>query len=245
MDSAPLEELPKKISINKRIFLQRMGGFYTPESDFLPHEISFYFNSIADDYEKVITVPLNKKVISYLILSILRRCERKGQKLRILDYGIGTGLSYDIVYRASYNNIVELYGVDISKKMVDICKQKGMRAVIQNNYFDIGFPRNFFDGIFASFSVHYFLDPFPFQLMAQRLKIGGVLAFNLHRPEDDYYEYYTEVLNKLGFEVIISKKRSVSALKVKNKFFEVPILIAKKTRSVNLPGAQIPFNFVS
>ena len=188
IDGILLDELPKKISINKRIFLQRMGGFYTPESNFFPDEISFYFDSIAEEYEKTITVSLNKKVVYYLISSILKNYP-KVQKLRILDYGIGTGLSKDIISLPKFKGLIELYGADLSKKMVEINKRRGLKNVIQNSYFNIRFPQNYFDGVISSFTFHYFLDSFPLQLMAQSLKMDGILAFNLHRPERNYYEY--------------------------------------------------------
>lgn len=242
IDDIPLDELPKKISINKRIFLQRMSGFYTPERNFLPDEISFYFDSIAKEYEKTITVSLNKKVIYHLISNILKNCP-KAQKLRILDYGTGTGLSNDIISLPKFKGLIKLYGVDLSKNMIDICKRRGLKNVTQNSYSNIKFPNNYFDGIISSFTFHYFLDSLPLQLMAQSLKMYGILAFNLHRPDRNYYKYYSEILSKLGFTLLTSKTQSLTNMTVGKDNFIIPILVAKKTHLGNYFPFQLSLPF--
>jgi len=63
----------------------------------------------------------------------------KDKKGKVLDLGCGSGRNF-IEKKA-----LKVYGIDFSKKMVKIAKQKPYKKVLQSNAWEIKFPNNFFD----------------------------------------------------------------------------------------------------
>jgi ubiquinone/menaquinone biosynthesis C-methylase UbiE len=63
----------------------------------------------------------------------------KNKKGKVLDLGCGSGRN--ILERKD----LEFYGIDFSKEMVKISKQKPYKKVLKSNAWQIEFPNNFFD----------------------------------------------------------------------------------------------------
>ena len=63
----------------------------------------------------------------------------KNKKGKVLDLGCGSGRNFII------EKDLEFYGIDFSKKMVKIAKQKPYKKVLKSNAWEIEFPDNFFD----------------------------------------------------------------------------------------------------
>ncbi|MCK5624324.1 class I SAM-dependent methyltransferase [Candidatus Pacearchaeota archaeon] len=63
----------------------------------------------------------------------------KNKKGKVLDLGCGSGRNF--IKRKD----LEFYGVDFSKEMVKIAKQKPYKKVLKSNAWEIKFPDNFFD----------------------------------------------------------------------------------------------------
>jgi ubiquinone/menaquinone biosynthesis C-methylase UbiE len=74
-----------------------------------------------------------------------------GQGLRILDIGIGTGLLTERMPGS-----LDLYGIDVSPKMMDKARQKGLPVQLKlGSFLDIPYHNAHFDGIVSTFSFHH------------------------------------------------------------------------------------------
>ncbi len=63
----------------------------------------------------------------------------KNKRGRVLDLGCGNGRNF--IERDG----LEFYGIDFSRKMVEIARQKHYKKVLKSNAWEIRFPDNFFD----------------------------------------------------------------------------------------------------
>jgi predicted TPR repeat methyltransferase len=96
---------------------------------------------------------------------------------RILDIGIGTGLSATAFHRAG----MEIYGLDFSDEMLEICKQKNIAVDLQQfdlNNTPLPYQTSFFDHISAN-AVLYFLPELDalFSETSRIIKKEGIWAF--------------------------------------------------------------------
>lgn len=136
----------------------------------------------------------------------------------VLDIGIGTGLSSYLFYKAG----LEVYGIDGSEKMLDICREKGFATELKLcdlvvdrwPYENAKFENTIACGIF-----HFFekLDIF-FKETSRVMKIGGTFSFTVMVSEENflsytdtgsglsiyYHNYFQiiELLNKYSFEIL-------------------------------------------
>ena len=70
---------------------------------------------------------------------------------RILDIGIGTGLLSERIPKG-----VDLYGIDVSEKMMDQVRKKGLNATLKTGHFpDIPFEDNLFNCAVSTFAFHH------------------------------------------------------------------------------------------
>lgn len=75
-------------------------------------------------------------------------------KMKVLDIGIGTGLLTERM-----PNDLELYGIDISEKMMDKIKEKSLKVNLQiGNFCNIPFQDKYFDRIVSTFAFHHLKD---------------------------------------------------------------------------------------
>ena len=84
---------------SKNFYVKRVFG-----SCYLPcvpteRDVICFFDSIASKYDDLITRPLNETVNHWLIQKVLERARCNGAEFHLLDYGIGTGISYDVIKR--------------------------------------------------------------------------------------------------------------------------------------------------
>ena len=63
----------------------------------------------------------------------------KNKKGKVLDLGCGSGRNF------IEDKNLEFYGIDFSKEMVRIARQKPYKKVLKSNAWQIKFPDNFFD----------------------------------------------------------------------------------------------------
>jgi ubiquinone/menaquinone biosynthesis C-methylase UbiE len=136
----------------------------------------------------------------------------------VLDVGIGTGLSSYLFYKAG----LKVYGIDGSKKMLDICKKKEFATELKLcdlvvdrwPYEDAKFENTVAFGVF-----HFFekLDR-VFEEANRVTKIGGTFSFTVMVSEEGLLSYtdtgsglsiyyhndfqIIELLNKYGFTVL-------------------------------------------
>lgn len=161
-------------------------------------------------------------------------------KLKVLDYGMGTGLSYEVYCRkkTTTRSRIELFGCDISEKMLEICKLKKLHNITLTKYAHTYYPNNYFDVIFAIFVTHYFLDERPFEEICRILKHGGIFIFNIRpiatSPNGQFFSRkrgyiptdpsYEDCLLRSGFNNI---KHRIWPIRLTNGEKLIPIYIAK------------------
>lgn len=203
--------LPSKILVNGRVYQRRCGSYYTPQSPEESEAIQF-FDYISDQYESLIDRALNMGLI-YRFFERFRNLRKNSQKdaFKILDYGVGTGLSYLISHKKSntFWRRVTLHGCDLSPAMVRICRQKSFENVDVCHYAQTCYENQSFDLVFASFVVHYFIDQRPFYEFYRILKPGGMCIFNIHKPEPNFKTQYTSWLTSIGFSNLTFRELTV------------------------------------
>lgn len=105
-------------------------------------------------------------------------------KDKILDIGIGTGLS-----AIGFHTLgLEVYGLDYSNEMLGICKQKDIAVDLKQfdlNNTPLPYPSNFFDNISAN-AILYFLDKLDnlFKEISRTIKDKGIWAFIIEENND-------------------------------------------------------------
>ncbi len=102
-------------------------------------DIENFYNNIADEFDKT-RVRLWSCVISFL--------DSFPSNSKILDIGCGNGKYMN------YRHDLIIKGIDISIKLVEICKNKGF-DVIKASMTDIPYNDNSFDGIICIASYHH------------------------------------------------------------------------------------------
>ena len=105
-------------------------------------------------------------------------------KDKILDIGIGTGLS-----ATGFHSLgLEVYGLDYSNEMLAVCKQKEITADLKQfdlNNTPLPYPRNFFDHISAN-AILYFIDKLDdlFEEISRIIIKKGIWAFIIQENKD-------------------------------------------------------------
>ncbi|MGH8520388.1 MAG: class I SAM-dependent DNA methyltransferase [Gammaproteobacteria bacterium] len=110
----------------------------------------------------------------------------------ILDIGIGTGLSIDKIY---YSGIYkEIYGVDVSVKMLDVCKHKYPNTKLTHisSIVEIGSIGEYFDIVISSGTVEFVEDiDLLVQQVRRKQKKDGVFAFT-YEPIIYFHPYQND-----------------------------------------------------
>lgn len=116
------------------------------------------FDLWADGYDK--SVSLSEEADEYpfagykKVLGTIYSVIRSGSGKRILDVGFGTGILSKKLYDEGYL----IYGVDFSKKMIDLSKEKMPDATLIQYDFSQGLPiclrGETFDAIVCTYAIH-------------------------------------------------------------------------------------------
>jgi putative AdoMet-dependent methyltransferase len=152
----------KKSNINSEVYLQ--AGNHDDIADTYENSvISGYYNG---DFIREKYFELLDAVVSFLDLS---------PGLRILDVGIGTGF---LAEKLPIGN--QVYGIDISTKMMDVLKKKNLNVILKyGSFLDIPYKENFFDRIVSTYAFHhipYEYQQSAFNEMNRTLKPNGSLV---------------------------------------------------------------------
>lgn len=104
--------------------------------------------------------------------------------IQVLDYGTGTGLSYE-VYEHQPNQAkarLALSGCDVSPKMLEVCRQlhPDFSVKLCPSYDCAPYDSQTFDVVVAVFVAHYFWDRKPYEEIFRLLKPRGLFMFNVH-----------------------------------------------------------------
>jgi len=136
---------------------------------------------------------------------------------RLLDIGIGTGLSSSSFARSG----LEVFGIDGSREMLNICKSKEIAKDLR--LFDVSraplpYPERAFDHVISCGVFHFFGDlSAMFREVSRIIKRGGIFAFTIwaQPPQsekapsrgDDYSELQCEATS-----VFLHKREYIGAL---------------------------------
>ncbi len=222
------KSLPSQIKVDGRVFVLRFGPFFTPKNP-TERQVGKFFDSIAFVYEQVILPTLNKQVIHYLLKSIIGKKTNLVNRPRVLDFGIGSGISADVAKKKFRSIPLDLYGLEVSDNMIKICKDKGIEVKKKISP-KIPYPNDYFDGAILSFVTGYFASLLDFtenfSEILRILKPLGVIAFNLHRTEWSSMNSYQHCLSQIGF---FANSPKIQITKIGKTNYRIVILEAQKS----------------
>jgi len=225
-----------EINVNGKKFVRSCENYFILEG--MKDELLIeFFDSIASCYDVIVDKELNKKVSKIIFNEIRKNLKNaySSKYIKMLDYGIGTGISYEVYKEINLPEKYELYGCDLSEKMLEQCKHKGFFYVSPVGYAKTGFDENYFDAIFSIFVVHYFYNNAPYKEIKRILKPNGIFIFNTKpykaKNEKDekliYMRRNDDVWNELSF-IFKSVKRYEFIIKTSEKTRIIPIYICRK-----------------
>lgn len=110
------------------------------------------------------------------------------------------------LYICNGNGASSVVGVDISRKMLEVAKEKTQFPEIEYECCaieDVDFPEESFDVILSSLAFHYVSDyEYLIKKISRMLKVGGNLVFTVEHPvftaygtQDWYYDEKGEILH--------------------------------------------------
>jgi SAM-dependent methyltransferase len=160
----------------------------TPANDANAAQIEHWNGPAGETWVKLQT-RLDGQLAPLGRLAMDRAAIRSGE--RVLDIGCGTGqTSLELAERVGRDGSV--LGVDISRPMLDLARQRKLSGAIANASFAEGdaqhhaFTQGAFDLVFSRFGVMFFADPVSaFRNLRSALRHGGRLAFVCWRPARD------------------------------------------------------------
>lgn len=139
-------------------------------------------------------------IFRYLQRRVIEKTECR-PAMRILDMGCGTGRGL-ILFAEKHGREHELYGVDISEKMIGKalknCKNLSKVHLIVAPAEKMPFADSFFDAILCTNSFHHYSDPEHALLEAERvLKPGGKMYILELTPDSFFLKTVNYLLGKI------------------------------------------------
>jgi len=108
----------------------------------------------------------------------------------VLDLGIGSGLSSILFHKAG----LQVFGLDGSSEVLDICKSKGFAAGLKKHDLrdlPLPYPSRFCDHVISVAVLNSFKDLAPlFVEIARIIKAGGIFAFTVEEQKPGQEEGY-------------------------------------------------------
>ena len=99
-------------------------------------------------------------------------------KGKMLDVACGTGRYFSL-----FSEQFTYYGVDLSSKMIEICRKKGIENLSLGNFEELNFPRDFFDTVICINAFQYSINPEIFiEEVCKVLKKNGELILTVYNP---------------------------------------------------------------
>ncbi len=155
----------------------------------------------------------------YNVLSYVQGLVKLDEEVKILDIGIGTGLLTKELYKKG----AKIYGIDFSKKMLEIAKIKMPKGIFYCCDFKSGLPKELkeekFDYIVSSYAIHHINEDEKVEFIKElknRLKEKGKIiiadvAFETkekmneckrisgkHWDDDEYYIILEDIKRKMN-----------------------------------------------
>ena len=206
------EYLPEFVKIDGKVCRKYLNIFYLHKT--LSHLTQNEVISICDirlkNISDITSIEYNKLVISELLKQATENINGKKEKSKILDYGIGSGISLECLRSLKLDNKLELIGTDISKESLKVCTRKGIKTFYWGNGKNIE-PEHF-DGIISSFVFDFNITSGEVRRLYNLLVKGGRLVLNLYKDDLINYDYVVNTLLKSEFrlrdeQIIVPKER--------------------------------------
>lgn len=149
------------------------------------------FDGFASSFENVLS-ELNYQVPTLIADSLKENLKTKlFKKRRILDLGCGTGLCAEAIKQYFPNE--EYYGVDISERMLEIAKRKGIYNALTaddiNNF--VSTDENIYHAIVAGDVLAYFGDVKSlFREISRITKFNGLFCFSITTNTTNNQNYF-------------------------------------------------------
>ena len=154
------------------------------------------FDLWADGYDA--SVQLSEESDAYPfagyknVLNFIYQQIRKGSGTRVLDIGFGTGVLTEKLYRDGYT----ITGIDFSRRMIEIARQKMPEATLLCHDFSQGLPASCtgcaYDAIVSTYAIHHLTDDqkaaFIFELKSHLAPNGKILIGDVSFPTREELE---------------------------------------------------------
>ena len=178
----------------------------------ISNKIKKKYNSTAKQWDKVWTKSeeINNKIIKFI--------NQNTSDTKFLSAGIGKGdLESNLVY-------TEIYGVDISRSMIDICKERNPRFKLYvGNVEHLRYKDNSFDIVFARNLLRNFVNPSKaFKEMYRVLKKNGkliIIETAVYKGEEKYMTYIIRIADP--FRPVSPTHEGLKKLFVNNKLHNI------------------------
>ena len=155
-------------------------------------EVSWFsisFDRVADVYDRTRSLPA--KVMRRLIEVLT--IELDGCK-KILDLGIGTGRFADPLQRVGF----DVFGIDISKKMISNAKGKGVKHLLLGDARSLPFKDKAFDATICIHLLHLISE--WNKALREVCRVSQYALFSLYYAHrDPVREAYDQLLRKYGY----------------------------------------------
>lgn len=141
---------------------------------------------------------------------------------RLLDVGIGTGLSSILFAKKG----LEVYGIDGSSEMLRVCESKGITKELKQfnlRELPLPYPDAFFDHVICSGVFNFFSDLGAlFREISRVVKIHGIFAFNIlpriTEAEDSNFEGNFVEVSRDGISIFMHDEAYIEKLLEENDY---------------------------
>jgi ubiquinone/menaquinone biosynthesis C-methylase UbiE len=173
---------------------------------------------------------------------IYRMIRQYDKNIKILEIGCSSGPLIEILNEAGYENV---YGLDVSKEAIQLCRSKGMTKVVQMEGAELGFKENVFDLIIASDVLEHIHDDSQAILEWKRVlkKKGDIIAFvpafkflwSGHDVVNRHFRRY----NKREFKELFEKNEcNIVRISFWNFLLFLPVLIHRRIEKKKAKSAK-------
>ena len=135
-----------------------------------------FFALIGYEYDSLVDVHRNQHNIR-LLFELIEHEIGDIQGKTLVDFGCATGLSIEIA--RSHGTV--LLGCDSCPTMRSIAASRGLRVLAPSEFTEL--PMGSVDAVLASYVFHLIPDFSSFENVWGRVRVGGVLAANLHKNQ--------------------------------------------------------------
>lgn len=194
------------------------------------------FDEVAEFYDRIFPEHIHEYYISKRVNLIREICP--DTNIKILDIGCGTGT---LIYRLSKYGY-DVWGIDISEKMVEIANKKIQGRVRKGDVLKTDFQDNSFDLVMAIVMLHHLGNykkvKNAIKEMARIVKTFGIILIWEHNPLNPYwYLLMKKVPQDTGKEKLLPVNIIV-------KFLQENGIIVKKIIKCGLVPEFVPKRFI-